>query len=124
MPVKTKPDTIDKYIRTKPDEAQKKLRELLEVLRKIAPCAKEEIKWGVPALSYERILFTFAAYKDHINFYPTPSVLNQLQGELTGFRTTKSSLQLPYDEPLPITLIKKIAKLRVYECKELGKRWM
>jgi uncharacterized protein YdhG (YjbR/CyaY superfamily) len=72
----TKPKTIREYINGFPKETQRKLLELHKCLRGVAPEADEGLKWGVPALSYQRILFTFAAFKNHISLYPTPSALN------------------------------------------------
>jgi uncharacterized protein YdhG (YjbR/CyaY superfamily) len=45
---KTKPANVDDYIRTAPENAQKKLRELRSILKAVAPNATEILKWGVP----------------------------------------------------------------------------
>ncbi len=75
LPEKAKPKTITEYIDGAPKEAQQRLREMRACLLEAAPGAEESIKWGCPAFSYKRILFTFAAFKYHISLYPTPSVL-------------------------------------------------
>ena len=75
MQAPTKPKTIAEYIDAAPKAARKKLLEMRACLREIAPEAEESLKWGVPAFSSKRILFTFAARKDHIGFYPTPSAV-------------------------------------------------
>src|SRR5687768_2636440 len=72
IPRKEKPETVADYIDAAPEDARRRLREMRACLRKAAPGATESLKWGVPALSYQRILFTFAAFKHHIGFYPTP----------------------------------------------------
>lgn len=59
-----------------------KLREMRACLRKAAPGARESLKWGVPAFSCQRILFTFAAFKHHIGFYPTPSAVKAFARDL------------------------------------------
>lgn len=119
-----KPKTIVEYIEAAPKESQAKLRELLDCLRAVAPGAKEDIKWGAPALSYDRILFSFAGFKHHIGFYPTPAVIDAFADELADYETSTSTIKFPLDKPLPIDLIKKVATLRVKEVKENDARWM
>ena len=124
MQEKQKPKTITEYIKNAPKEAQGRLREMLESLRKAAPGAEESIKWGTPTLSYKRILFTFAAYKNHINLYPTPSVIAALEKDLQEYRSTKSAIQFPLDKPILTDLVIKVAKLRVRDLVEKDVRWM
>ena len=121
---KTKPTTVDEYIAAAPKEGQKMLRDLRATLRKVAPRAEETLKWGVPVFQAERILFAYAAFKSHINFNPTPSVMKAFQKELARYKTGKGSIQFPYDEPLPKGLITKLARLRVKELKEKDAKWM
>lgn len=118
-----KADSIDEYINAAPKAAQKRLREMLACLRKAAPGAEEGIKWGQPALSYKRILFTFAAFKNHISLYPTPSVVKRFASELTEFKTSSSTIQFPLDKPLPLALIQRIAEFRVRESIEKDVKW-
>jgi uncharacterized protein YdhG (YjbR/CyaY superfamily) len=121
---KTRPTTVIEYIAAAPKEAQKKLREMREILKKVVPKAKEKLKWGSPAFEESRILFAFAAFKSHLNFMPTPSAMKPFAKELEKYKTGKGSIQFPYDEPLPKTLIRKIAALRVKEFREKDARWM
>ena len=124
MAEKEKPKTIAQYIKAAPKEAQPKLRELHKLLREVAPDAEEGLKWSMPAFSYQRILFAFAAFKKHIGFYPTPAPLVAYAKELTGFKTSKGAIQLPYDQPLPVELIKKLAAHRVHDLVENDAKWM
>jgi uncharacterized protein YdhG (YjbR/CyaY superfamily) len=119
-----KPKTVSDYISAAPKQTQKKLREMRAVLKKAAPGATEGLKWGSVAFSYKRILFTFAGFKKHIGFYPTPAVLKVFKKELKKFTTGKGSVQFPLDKPLPLTLIRKIALQRIKESKEKDARWM
>ena len=70
---KTRPKTINEYIQAAPKETRAKLRQMRACIRAAAPGAQEILKWGMPAFSYKRILVTFAGFKHHIGFYPTPS---------------------------------------------------
>ncbi|HYF29521.1 MAG TPA: DUF1801 domain-containing protein [Chitinophagaceae bacterium] len=121
---KLKPDTVDAYIEAAPKEAQKKLRELRAILKKVAPNATEGLKWGNPAFEEKRILFAYAAYKNHINFMPTGSSLKPFKDELSDFTTGKDTIQFPYDKPLPKALIRKIAAYRARDVRENNARWM
>jgi uncharacterized protein YdhG (YjbR/CyaY superfamily) len=122
-PKKAKPETIAEYIKAAPKDVQKKLREMHSTIRGAAPSAKEGLKWGMPAFSHQRILVTFAAFKNHIGFYPTPSAVQAFEKELSKFVTAKGSIQFPLDKPLPLSLIRKITAFRVRESLEQDKKW-
>ena len=120
---KAKPKTVAEYIKAAPKEAQEKLREMRECIREAAPGATESLKWGMPAFSYRRILCTFAAFKNHIGFYPTPSAVKAFEKNLSKFKTAKGSIQFPLEKPLPLPLIRKITAFRVQESLEQDKNW-
>jgi uncharacterized protein YdhG (YjbR/CyaY superfamily) len=120
---KTRPKTIDEYIQAAPKEAHEKLRQMRACIRAAAPGAKEGLKWGMPAFSYRRILVTFAGFKNHIGFYPTPSAVTAFAKELSKFSTAKGSIQFPLEEPLPLSLVRKITAFRVKESVEQDKKW-
>lgn len=124
MPTKkTKPITVAGYIAAAPKDAQKKLREMRACIRAAAPDATEGLKWSMPAFSYQRILVTFAAHKNHLGFYPTPSAIKAFAKELVGFTTAAGSIQFPLDKPLPIDLIRRITEFRVRESREQNAKW-
>jgi uncharacterized protein YdhG (YjbR/CyaY superfamily) len=120
---KAPPKSITEYINAAPKEAQKKLREMRACIRAAAPGAEESLKWGMPAFSYRRILVTFAAFKHHIGFYPTPSAVKAFANDLAKFATAKGSIQFPLEKPLPLPLIRKITAFRVRESIEEDKKW-
>jgi len=120
---KTKPKTIEEYIEAAPEEARKKLFKMHECIRKAAPGAKEDLKWSMPAYSYQRILVTFAVFRNHIGFYPTPSAVEAFASSLTKYKTAKGSIQFPMDKPLPLPLIRKITRFRVKESLAKDKKW-
>ena len=122
-PQKARPKTIDEYIEAAPKEAQKKLREMLVCIRAAAFGAKEGLKWGMPAFSYKRILVTFAAFKNHIGFYPTPSAVKAFAKDLSKFATADASIQFPLEKPLPLPLIRQITAFRVRESLQQDKKW-
>jgi uncharacterized protein YdhG (YjbR/CyaY superfamily) len=122
-PQKARPKTITEYINAAPKEAQKKLREMRTCIRKSAPGAKESLKWGMPAFSYRRILVTFAAHRNHIGFYPTPSAVKNFAKDLSKFATAKGSIQFSLEKPLPLPLIHKITAFRVRESIDKDRKW-
>ena len=124
MPAKkAKPATVAEYIDAAPKEAQNKLREMLTCIREAAPGATEGLKWGMPAFSYKRILVTFAAYKHHIGFYPTPSAVKAFAKDLSKFKTADASVQFPLADPLPLDVVRRIAEFRVRQTLKEDKKW-
>src|SRR5258706_7929421 len=115
IPKKARPQTIAEYINAAPAEAREKLYQMLTSIRAAAPGAAETLKWGMPAFSYKRILVTFAVFKHHIGFYPTPSAVKAFEKILSKYTTAKGSIQFPLDKPLPLSLIRKITMFRVCE---------
>lgn len=119
-----KPTTVAEYIEAAPSQAQERLREIRSLLKEVAPDATEAIKWGSPVFEEERILFSYSAYKSHLNFMPTGPALEPFKEELAGYTTGKDTIQLPYDRPLPKALIRKIAEYRLKQVRENDARWM
>jgi len=120
---KLKPTSIEEYIHTAPAEVQEKLLQLHECIRKAAPGAREELKWRMPAYSYQKILVTFAVFKHHIGFYPMPSAIQAFAKSLTKYKTAQGSIQFPLDQPLPLALIRKIVLFRVKESEDGVIKW-
>ena len=120
---KQKPETIAEYIKAATKESQPKLREIYKCIRSAAPGAEEGLKWGMPSFSYKRILVTFAGFKHHIGFYPTPSAVKAFAKDLTKFKTASGSIQFQLDKPLPVALIRKITQFRVKESLEVDAKW-
>lgn len=120
----SKPTIIDEYINNAPEYAQEKLNEIHSLLKSVAPNATEELKWGQPVFIEKRILFSFAAFKNHFRFMPTGPSLEPFREELSSYKTGKDTIQLEYDEPLPKALIKKIAEYRYKDVIENDAKWM
>lgn len=106
---------ISDYHSEQPEDVQQKLEQLRKAIKQAAPKATEIISYGMPAFKQNKTLVYYAAYKAHIGFYPTPNAIIAFKAELTKYKTSKGAIQFPINEPLPIALIKKIVKFRVYE---------
>jgi uncharacterized protein YdhG (YjbR/CyaY superfamily) len=107
--------TIDDYIAACPKETQKILQDLRATIKVAAPDAREKISYQIPTFDLHGNLVHFAAFKNHIGFYPTPSGIKAFKKELAIYESAKGSVQFPIDKPLPLKLVSKIVKFRVAE---------
>lgn len=108
-------DTIDAYIAGAPKEAQAILKKIRALIKKEAPDAVEAIKYGMPTFILGGNLVHFAAFKNHIGFYPTPTGIEKFKKEISVYEWAKGSVQFPLGEPMPYDLIRKITAFRVKE---------
>ena len=109
----TQAKTIDEYIASFPAEVRKKLEEMRATIRKAAPEAEETISYAIPTFKLKGNLVHFAAFKNHIGFYPAPKGIEAFRKELSAYEGGKGTVQFPLDKPLPLVLISKIVKFRV-----------
>jgi uncharacterized protein YdhG (YjbR/CyaY superfamily) len=107
--------SIDEYIATFPEEIQKILEEVRATIKAAAPEAEEKISYQMPTFALEGNLVHFAAFKNHIGLYPTPSGTRAFKRELSIYQGAKGSIKFPIDKPLPLELIRKIVMFRVKE---------
>lgn len=111
----TTPANIDDYIASFPNETQVILEKLRQTIRQAAPAATEKISYQMPTFYLNGNLVHFAAYKNHIGFYPTPSGIVAFQYELKKYKTSKGAIQFPIDKAFPLALVKQIVAFRVKE---------
>lgn len=108
-------DSIDAYIAAFPPEIQALLETMRATIRASAPEAEEKISYQMPTFFLKGNLVHFAALKQHIGFYPTPSAIEAFKHETSMYKSTKGALQFPLGQPLPLELIGKIVQFRVAE---------
>ena len=113
--VKTTFKDFDDYFSRQTPEVQILLEQIRQTIKKAAPEAEEVISYNMPAFKYQGMLVYFAAYKNHIGFYATPTGHSEFAAELSAYKQGKSSIQFPLNKPLPLDLITKIVKFRVKE---------
>ena len=112
--MKTKPPTtIDEYIAGFPPDVQPLLEKVRAAIRKAAPKAIEKISYQMPTFVQEGNLIHFAGYNHHIGLYPGSRPIEVFKGELSKYKTSKGTVQLPLDKPIPVGLIGKITKFCV-----------
>ena len=107
--------SIDEYIATFPEEIQTTLQEIRKTVKAAAPDAEEKISYQMPTFFLKGNPVHFAAFKNHIGFYPTPSGVEAFKEEIARYQGAKGSIRFPLDEPMPLDLITRIVKMRVAE---------
>jgi uncharacterized protein YdhG (YjbR/CyaY superfamily) len=110
--------TMDEYIAQFPKNIRDILEELRRVIHETAPDAEEAMRYGIPTFRFRGNLVHFAAFKDHIGFYPAPSAINAFNKELSRYKRSKGTVQFPIDEPVPFALVKEIVRYRLKENRE------
>ena len=109
-------NNTDDYIKSFPNDVQERLKQIRAIIKQIAPDAEESISYAMPAYKlHGKPLVYFAAFKNHIGFYATPSGHSEFAKELSKYKQGKGSVQFPLDKPLPLGLITKIVKFRAKE---------
>ncbi len=107
------PSNINEYIAGFPPATQKILEQIRATIRQAAPDATETISYAIPTFSQNGHLVYFAAFKNHIGFYATPTGHEAFEKELSIYKQGKGSVQFPINEPMPLDLIRKIVEFRV-----------
>lgn len=107
---------VDKYIGTFPEDIQVILQKIRKIIQFHAPGAEENIAYLMPAYKTNgKPLVYFAAFKNHIGFYATPSGHSHFEKALSKYKQGKGSVQFPINKPIPFELIAEIVKFRVIE---------
>ncbi len=113
---KKKFDTIDEYIDAFPKDVQRQLKQVRLTIRKVLPGAEETISYQIPTFKLNgKYIIYFAAWKNHIALYPIHTGVESLKKELAKYKGSKSSVHFPLDKPVPLTLVKKIVRLKAKE---------
>jgi len=114
--VKTPYKTIDGYIKTFPANIQEILEKIRQTIREASPEAIETISYQMPAFKLNgKTLVYFAAFKNHIGFYPIPSGIEAFKKELAPYIKGKGTVQFPLNKPVPYDLVKRIVIFRARE---------
>lgn len=106
---------FDDYLDRFPKDVQQRLKHMRLTIKKAAPQSQETISYGIPAFRLNGMLVWFAAFKNHIGFYPRTSAIAAFKKELSSYKGAKGSVHFPFDKPLPLPLISRMVKFRVKE---------
>ena len=112
------PETVDEYILAQDESVRGQLQSIRTVLRRALPEAAEKISWSMPTYWQGQNIIHFAAQKKHIGLYPGSEAVEQFAEKLAqaGCKYSKGSIQIPYGENLPLSLVAEIAEW----CRETG----
>ena len=113
----------DEYIASFPADVQEKLRKIRATIHTTVPDAEEAIRYGIPTFRLQGTnLVHFAAFKDHLSFFPTASGVERFRRELAAFDLSKGTVRIPLDAPVPYDLIARIAQFRANETRKGRKK--
>lgn len=110
-----KTGNVAAYIKKFPPRVRKILAKMRKTIRKAAPAAQEGISYGMPVYKQNGILAYFAAFKDHVSFFPTSLGVKAFKKELVKYKTSKGTIRFALDKPVSYGLIGRIMKYRVRE---------
>ena len=115
--------TIDEYIKAFPADVQRVLEQIRQTIRRAAPEAVGTISYQMPTFKLSgKFLVSFAAWKNHIGFYPIPSGTEAFKKELAPYKGAKSTARFPTGKPIPYALVRKIVIFRMKEEQERKKK--
>jgi uncharacterized protein YdhG (YjbR/CyaY superfamily) len=107
--------TLDEYIASFSPNIQIILQQIRQAVHEAAPQAQEIISYSMPAFKQGNIIVWFAAFKNHIGFFPKVSTIEAFKDKLSDYKTSKGTIQFPLNKPMPIALIKEIVRFRTKE---------
>lgn len=120
---KKKFTTVNEYIKSFPEDVQFLLEVIRDTIKAAAPLAEEVISYNIPAFKFHGMLIFYSAYKNHISLSIPPSkVYEVFKYELAEYNVSKSAIQLPYGQRLPLQLITDMTKFRLNENSELAQK--
>jgi len=112
----TRYGSVDDYIQACPEHVRGRLEEMRRTIRKAVPDATEVIAYQIPTSRLRgRNLVHFAAFREHVGFYPTASGTEAFSEELAPHSTSKGTVRFPLDQPIPHDLVSRIVAFRVKE---------
>ena len=111
--------TIDQYIADFPESVQAILKEYRKVIKETAPKSTESINYGIPSFKLKgKYLVHFGGFKKHTSLFPGSEAVDIFKKDLKDYATSKGTIKIPLDKPIPFGLIKKIVKFRVKSINE------
>ncbi|HLJ77930.1 MAG TPA: DUF1801 domain-containing protein [Acidobacteriaceae bacterium] len=108
------PKSVDEYLAAQPEPVRQKLEQVRAAIRKAVPEAVESIGYRMPGYKlHGKPMLYFAGFRNHYSlFAASGTFFAALKDELRGYELRKGTVQFPLEEPVPVKLISRIAKLR------------
>ena len=114
---KVRIETVEQYIGSFLKEVQAILKLVRKTISKAVPDAEEVISYQIPAFNSNGWIFYYSAYKEHYSLSCPPpfTVFTAFKKELEPYKISKSTIQFPFDKPVPVELIAAMSKFRAEE---------
>jgi len=102
---------IDDYLAGFEGVTRERLETVRRAIRDEVPEGQEVLSYAIPTFDLNgRHVVHFAGFKNHVGLYPTPHGVESFADELSVYPQGKGSVQFPHDQPLPLELIRRIAR--------------
>ena len=107
--------TVEEYIASFSEPVQELMRTYRSIIREALPLASERMSWQMPTFYHYGNVIHFAGNKKHMGIYPGAAAVSHFKEELKNYKTSKGAIQIPYDQPIPVSLIQEIARFSAKE---------
>ena len=109
--------SVNDYIASKPNDVRVTLKRVRSTIRKAVPAADEVISYQIPTYKLNGVpVLYFAGWKQHYSLYPASEALvAAFKDELARYELSKGTIRFPLSEPVPVSLIERIAKFRAQQ---------
>lgn len=116
-------DEVRKYLKSVPTGQWATLEKIRKLIKESAPEATEAFSYGIPGFKYKgKPLIWYAAFENHYSLFPTGAGVEALKSELKSYETSKGTIHLPVDKPVPVSLIRKIIKTRMKQIENASEK--
>lgn len=111
--IQAEPEAVAAYIEAATEPARSRLLALRDVIRSEAPAAIERMAYGLATWHQGENLIHLGAFTHHVGIYPGAAAMVAFAGELGGYVTSKGTIQVPHDAPLPTELVRRLTRWRL-----------
>lgn len=104
---------VDDYLAKLDPANREALERIRQIVRHATPGANEQMSYGIPGFKYQgKYLCGYAAFKDHLSFFPASNAIAELHDELAGFKLSTGTIQFTLDNQIPEALLIKLLAVR------------
>jgi uncharacterized protein YdhG (YjbR/CyaY superfamily) len=111
-----------RYLAAQPARARRLLKGIRGAIKDAVPQAVEGFTYGIPGFRLDgRPLLWYAGWAQHVSLYPmTGGIKKSLAPQLATYEMSKGTVRFTLDKPVPIRLVKQLAKARAAEIRRPG----
>jgi dihydrofolate reductase/uncharacterized protein YdhG (YjbR/CyaY superfamily) len=102
--------SVSDYVSALEPPQAKALKRVIAAIQKSVPGSSRVISYGIPAFKQDRVFIYCGAFKHHISIFPPVRGNARLQAAVKPYANAKGSLRFNLDQPLPLSLLSKVAK--------------